>query len=180
MKWQPSDHKLRSWGTIVALSGGGLVILVVASTRLGFVPRLGPGKQPVIMVDDSGRRLPSLFAGTRPTTAAREALAINERRRHRLSCGKAVAGPAWLPSGLWSLLTPRVVHAQDPCSGGCAGHNMATRSTPCFEGCPGFFNYHYVDVNRAAYEDGWKYLGNTCGTCNCREIYCVNPPGDPL
>ena len=181
MKWQWNDHKFRRLGTVAALSMGFLLILVAASTSLGFVPRLSPRKQPVIMVDDTGRRLPSLFAGTRPTAAAREALAINERRKHRPSCGKAVAGPAWLPSGLWSLFSLRVVHAQDSCTGGCAGHYMTYNIQQCFPGCGGNFVFHYEDSNRAVYEDGWQYLGTTCGTCNCKEVYCVHGGGgDPL
>jgi hypothetical protein len=165
---------------MAALSGSCLVILVAASSGPGFMPRLGPRKQPVIIVDDTGRRLPSLFAGTNPTAAAREALTINEKRRHHPSCAKAVAGPAWLPSGLWSLLSPRVVHAQDPCAGPCAGHWMTYRFYLCYPGCSSNYQYFYEDSYYATYEQGWQNLGTTCGSCKqCAEVRCTNGGPDP-
>jgi hypothetical protein len=149
------------------------VLFVGAVIGVSYLGRNPRGSFPVsfAIVSDSGRPLPSLFAGM-DRHPLFEAGGLNELRPsdNQCSAGGSIRR-------LLSRLDVQKVYAVTCTPSSCGGHYIAWNTHEC--GACDFgatYDTHFTNSSLALYEDGWYYTGaEVCNGCFCEELDCSNP-----
>jgi hypothetical protein len=170
--------------------------IMLALTLLATLPTFASVSTGTVVVDENGRRLPSVFGNVKSNKriAAKDILAPHSPRgcaASRSSSAKTSSPTRWSPSKhadptVWervvSWFSPPVVHAQacPTCTppDDCTGSYMYNEGSNCYQGCnpTEIYPFYISDPARAEAIDGYC-IGNStyCNGCvTCGEQHCMN------